>query len=190
MRLFVGLDLPSALRMRLSGLAGGVPGARWSPPENYHLTLRFIGEVQAWQAQEIDDALAGLRVRAFDLMLSSVGVFAKAGRAHTLWVGVERNDALEHLQSKIETALQRAGFEPERRRFTPHITIARLPDDVPEARLAMFVQAHSLFRPEPMTATHFTLFSSHLGKDAPVYLPEVDYALAGSDNAVGQAARA
>ncbi len=177
MRLFVGIGLPSALRTRLAGLAGGVPGARWAPSDNYHLTLRFIGHVQPWQAQEIDDALAGLRGCAFELTLTGVGVFAKGGRAHTLWVGVARSAALERLQSKIETALQRIGLEPERRRFAPHVSIARLSDEVSEARLATFVQAHNLFRVPPVTVAHFTLFSSHLGKEAPVYRAEVDYAL-------------
>ena len=63
MRLFVALDLPWTVRTQLAGLASGLPGARWVPAENYHLTLRFIGEVPAWRAEEIDAALAGLRGR-------------------------------------------------------------------------------------------------------------------------------
>jgi 2'-5' RNA ligase len=89
---------------------------------------------------------------------------------------VERNQALEHLQGKIETALQRIGLEPERRRFAPHITLARL-DNTVEAKLAAFVQAHNLFRAEPVPIEHFTLFSSLLGKEQAVYTPEVEYAL-------------
>jgi len=178
MRLFVALDLPPMLRMRLAGLCGGIPGARWVPPDNFHLTLRFIGEVQSWQAQEIDDALAAVRGRGFSLTLAGVGTFARAGRVHALWVGVERNERLDHLQSKIETALQRAGLDPERRRFAPHVTLARLDETVSEAKLAGYVQAHNLFRSDPVPVEHFTLFSSRLGKDAAVYTPEVDYALA------------
>jgi 2'-5' RNA ligase len=177
MRLFVGLDLPWMLRQRLSMLAGGIPGARWIPPENYHLTLRFIGEVPSHRAEEIDLALAGLRARGFSLSLSGVGTFEKAGRAVALWVGVERNPQLELLQGKIETALQRIGLEPERRRFVPHVSLARL-DNVAEAKLASFVQGHNLFRAEPVPVEHFTLFSSRLGKEASVYTAEVEYALA------------
>ena len=92
-------------------------------------------------------------------------------------MGVERNPQLEHLQTKIETALQRAGLEPERRRFTPHVTLARLDNAVP-AKLAGFVQAHNLFRAEPMPVEHFVLFSSRLGKEASVYTAEVEYPLA------------
>jgi 2'-5' RNA ligase len=182
MRLFVALDLPWWLREQLSLLSGsGIPGARWVPPENYHLTLRFIGETPAHRAEDIDLALAALRGRGFSLTFSGLGVFAKngpkGGRITTLWVGVERNPQLEHLQGKIETALQRAGLEPERRRFTPHLTLARL-DAVPEAKLAAFVQAHNLFRSEPVPIEHFTLFSSQLGKEQSVYTAEVEYKLA------------
>ncbi len=182
MRLFVALDLPWSLRERLALLCGsGIPGARWVPPENFHLTLRFIGDVPPHRAEDIDLALAALRGRGFTLTFAGLGVFTRSGpkgeRGTTLWVGVERSPQLEHLQGKIETALQRAGLEPERRRFTPHITLARL-DAAPEAKLAAFVQAHNLFRSEPVPITHFTLFSSLLGKEQSVYSAEVEYPLA------------
>ena len=82
MRLFVALDLPWELRQRLAALSGGgIPGARWVPPENYHLTLRFIGETPGHRAEEIDIALATLRARGFSLTLAGVGTFAKGGRS-------------------------------------------------------------------------------------------------------------
>jgi 2'-5' RNA ligase len=176
MRLFVALDLPHSTRQRLSDLAVGVPGARWVPPENYHVTLRFIGEAPRHTAEELDLSLAALRGRGFSLTLAGVGTFEKAGRVSALWVGVERNAALDHLQGKIETALQRAGLAPERKRFTPHVTLARL-DNAAEPRLAAWVQAHNLFRSEPVAIQHFTLFSSQLGREMSVYTPEVEYAL-------------
>jgi 2'-5' RNA ligase len=177
MRLFVALDLPPALRQRLAMLTGGLPGARWVPAENYHVTLRFIGETPAWQAEEIDHALAGLRAPGFALTLAGLGTFDKAGRSAALWVGVERTPALDHLRSKVETALQRIGLEPERRRFAPHVTLARV-EAVPEAKLVAHLQAFSLFRAEPVAVAHFTLFSSRLGKDRAVYEAEAEYALA------------
>ena len=79
MRLFVALDLSASLRERLSWMARGLPGARWVPPENYHVTLRFIGEVPGWQAQEVDEALAGIRAPGFDLTLRGVGSHARRG---------------------------------------------------------------------------------------------------------------
>ena len=133
-------------------------------------------EASFWTAEEIDLALAALRGRAFDLTLAGVGTFAKGGRETQLWAGVARNPALDHLQNKVETALQRAGLEPERRRFTPHVTLARLDNAVPQ-KIAGFVQAHNLFRAEPIRVDHFTLFSSRLGKEASVYTAEVAYPL-------------
>lgn len=177
MRLFVALDLPWALRERLALLASGVPGARWLPSENYHLTLRFIGEMPGHRAEDIDAALASLRGRGFELTLEGVGAHEKAGRPHALYVGVARNPALDHLRGKIETALQRAGLEPERRRFLPHVTIARL-DGMADGRLVAWLQAHALFRADPVPIEHFTLFSSRLGKEASAYTAEADYALA------------
>ncbi|UFN50384.1 RNA 2',3'-cyclic phosphodiesterase [Roseomonas sp. OT10] len=177
LRLFVALSLPEELREQLALLTGGIQGARWVPPGNYHLTLRFIGEVQNWKADEVDEALAAIRARPFDLSLRGVGTFEKAGKIQSLWVGVERTDALSHLQAKVETALQRIGLEPERKRFAPHVTLART-DRADPAKLVAWVQAHNLFRAPTIRVEQFTLFSSRLTKESPVYVPEVEYDLA------------
>ncbi len=176
MRLFVGLELPWELRERLIGLQGALPGARWVPRENLHLTLRFVGEVTPNQAEDVDLALAALKGKRFALSLSGVGTINRGGREVALWVGVAREPGLEHLQVKIETALQRAGFPPERRRYVPHISLARL-DSCVEAKLAAYVQGNNLFRAGPVEMDHFTLFSSQLGKGASVYTAEVAYEL-------------
>ena len=176
MRLFVGLDLPDDLRAPLAAAAGGVPGAKWVPRHNYHVTLRFIGDVPGYVAEEVDHALAALRGRPFELTLAGVGTFARAGREVALWAGVRRAPELEHLRGKIETALQRAGLPPERKRFTPHVTLARL-DNADPARLAAYVQARNLLRAGPVPMGHFTLFSSILNKEASAYTAEVEYPL-------------
>ena len=188
MRLFVALALPRSIRTRLSFLAGGIPGLRWVPPENYHVTLRFIGELPLWRAEEVDQALANIRAPAFPLQLAGVGTFEKAGKTSSLWVGIPRTPALDHLQTKIETALTRAGLDRERRRFTPHVTMARL-DKPPDARIAAWVQAHNLFRSETIEVEHFTLFSSLLGKQQAAYEPEVEYPLATAVRTAGTDAR-
>jgi 2'-5' RNA ligase len=178
MRLFVALDMPWSVREQLAALSGvGIPGARWVPPENYHLTLRFIGDIPGHVARDVDDALLAIRARGFALSLTGMGTFAKGGISNALWVGAERTPSLDHLRNKIETALQRCGLEPERRRFQPHVTLARL-DNPAEGKVAAFVQAHNLFRTEPIPVEHFTLFSSLLNKDHAVYTPEAEYELA------------
>jgi 2'-5' RNA ligase len=177
LRLFVALSLPALVKQRLGLLAGGIPGAKWTPPENYHLTLRFIGEVESWRAEEVDAALAAIRAPRFDLALAGIGHFEKAGRILSLHVGAERSEALARLQAKVETALQRCGLDPERRRFAPHVTLART-ERAETGKLISFLQAHALFRLDPVPVEHFTLFSSHLGKEAAHYVPEVEYELA------------
>jgi 2'-5' RNA ligase len=178
MRLFVALDLPWSVREQIAALSGsGIPGARWVPPENYHLTLRFIVDIPGHIARDVDDALLGLRGRGFTLTLTGMGTFARGGVSSALWVGVEKTPSLDHLRNKIETALQRCGLGPERRKFQPHVTLARL-DNPAEGKVAAFVQAHNLFRTEPLAVEHFTLFSSLLCKDHAVYTPEAEYELA------------
>jgi RNA 2',3'-cyclic 3'-phosphodiesterase len=177
-RLFVALALPVALKAQLAGLAGGgIPGAKWVPPENYHLTLRFIGEVETWRAEEVDEALASIRAPSFELSLRGLGTFEKGGKVQALWVGAEKTEGLAFLQGKVETALQRVGLERERRRFAPHVTLART-EKAPPEKLIAYVQAHNLFRAPPVPVETFTLFSSRLGKEQAVYVPEVEYGLA------------
>jgi 2'-5' RNA ligase len=176
MRLFVALDLPWEIKEELSDLSCNIPGARWVPTDNFHLTLRFIGEASRLQAEEIDLALATLRGRSFSFALSGLGWFEKAGRASCLWVGVERNADLARLQAKVETALHRIGLPPDRRRFTAHVALARMDTPVTPA-LTSFVAANNLYRSAPIRADNVTLFSSFLGKDQPTYTPEAEYAL-------------
>jgi RNA 2',3'-cyclic 3'-phosphodiesterase len=176
MRLFVALDLPWEVKEQLADLSCNIAGARWVPTDNFHLTLRFIGEASRLQAEEIDLALATLRGRSFAFSLSGLGWFEKAGRVSALWAGVERNADLARLQSKVETALHRIGLPPDRRRFTPHVALARMDGPVSPA-LTRFVQAHNLYRSVPIRADNVTLFSSFLGKDKPTYTPEAEYAL-------------
>src|SRR5690242_13145374 len=125
LRLFVGIALPPQLKLRLSLLASGVPGARWVDPGNMHLTLRFIGEVDEGVASDIDAALARIRAPRFAVTLTGIGHFGGAA-PRLLWAGVESNAALFHLRDKIEAAVVRAGLAAETRRFSPHVTLARL----------------------------------------------------------------
>ncbi len=176
MRLFVGLDLPSEMREPLALLCRGLGPVRWVPAANYHLTLRFIGEVAPDRAEEVDFALASLRVPGFPLRLGGLGVFERNGRIASLWAGVDRHPGLDRLQAKIETALQRAGLPAERRRFSPHVSLARLESPLTPT-IAAWLQANNLFRTPEAAIRHFTLFRSYLGKLHPTYTVEAEYAL-------------
>src|SRR3546814_757709 len=158
MRLFVALALPDHLRSRLAELCSGLPGARWVAPENLHLTLRFIGEVDGRDAEDIDVALSGIHLPRFAIALSGVGEFGDGRRLRSVWVGVEASDMLDRLHAKVEQAVQRAGQPPEQRKFKPHVTLARFKSH-PGGRLESYFAARSLFRCEPFAVTALTLYS-------------------------------
>lgn len=175
-RLFAALELPVSVRNRIEELEGGIPGARWTEPEDLHLTLRFIGEVQEDVAHDIDSVLSGLRVAPFDISLSGIGEFGGKD-PHALWVGIAKSEPLMTLARKIEHALQRMGLEPETRKYVPHITIARL-RDAPLFKVQEFIAYHNLFTTEPFQLKEFVLFSSHPSPHGHQYIPERTYPFA------------
>jgi len=176
MRLFVALSLPDDLRVRLAGLAGGLPNARWVAPENLHLSLRFIGEVDGVQAHDVDAALAQISAPAFTLSLAGVDRFGAGGKVRSLWAGVEENAELSRLHGKIEQALQRAGLPPEGRKFKAHVTLARFKGN-PGGKLHDYLAHYALFRSEPFVVHEFILYSSFLSHNGAIYRAEASYAL-------------
>lgn len=175
-RLFVGISIPAEIKMHLSLMAAGLPGARWTREESYHLTLRFIGEVDQGIAEDIDVALGEIGIEPFDITLSGMGFFGKAKAARALWVGVERNETLIRLQHKIEIALQRLGLPAEERKFSPHVTLARL-RGTPVRRLETYIADHGAFSAGPFQTDTFTLFSSFRSSSGAIYTPEAEYEL-------------
>ena len=177
LRLFVGIGFPPELKLRLSLLCGGVPGAKWVDAGNLHLTLRFIGEVSEDIAADIDDALLRVKASRFSLRLAGTGVFG-GNRPNVLWAGAERDPGLVRLRDKIEQALVRAGLEPEQRKFAPHVTLARLRN--PELdKLGHFLAVNAQFRAEPLPVEQFSLIASFPTKAGSVYEDQADYPLGG-----------
>jgi RNA 2',3'-cyclic 3'-phosphodiesterase len=172
LRLFVGIALPPEVKLRLSLLCAGVPGARWVDPGNYHLTLRFIGETDEGLASDIDAALVRIHAARFDVELAGVGCFGD----RLLWVGVDKSPALVHLRDKVESALVRVGLAPETRRYAPHVSLARL-RDASVAKLQDFISAQALFRAGPFAVERFSLVASYLTKSGAIYEDQADYEL-------------
>ena len=178
LRLFVGIDFPPELKLRLSLLCTGVSGAKWVDPGNFHLTLRFIGEITEDVAADVDEALARLKARPFTLQLAGTGVFG-GNRPHALWVGVERDPELGKLRDKIEQTLIRIGLPPEPRKFAPHVTLARLRN--PELdKLHHFLAANAQFRAAPLAVDKFSLIASFPTKAGSIYEDQADYPLTAS----------
>ena len=177
LRLFVGIEFPPELKLRLETLCTDVLGARWVDPGNFHLTLRFIGEVGEDVAADIDEALVRVRGRRFPLQLAGAGVFG-GSRPHALWVGVEKHPDLVALRDKVEQALIRIGLPPESRKFAPHVTLARLRDPALD-QLGGFLAAHARFRAEPLPVERFSLIASFPTKAGSIYEDQADYPLGG-----------
>jgi 2'-5' RNA ligase len=176
-RLFVALAIPDAVADGLLLIQAGVPGAKWQTREQLHLTLRFIGEVDGHDADAIHDALSGVSAPGFTLALKGVGEFGgKNPRA--VWAGIEANDALLHLQRKIETAVQRIGIEAEPRKFTPHVSLARL-KGAPRGRVMDYLVDHALYASPAFAVRAFILYSSHLSPNGSLYRAEHSYRLRG-----------
>lgn len=178
LRLFAALDLPDDVAERLLALQKGVPGAKWRPRENLHLTLRFFGEVAEPVADELDAALeqAAAANSAFDLELKGAGSFG-GGEPHTLWIGAARTAALEKLQADCERAARRCGLKPEPRKFAPHVTIAYLAG-APLDRVQAFESRLGLFRARPFRVESLALYSSQVRRNAPsLYRVEAEYPL-------------
>jgi 2'-5' RNA ligase len=175
-RLFVALAVPEAAAEGLAPLTGGVPGARWSPPGNLHLTLRFAGEVAESVAEDLDSALSAVSVPAFEITLAGVGAFGDHLALHTLWAGVEASELLTRLRRRCETAARRAGLKPDTRAWKPHVTLAYLSDAEP-LRVAAWASAHNLLRVPPFRAEAFGLYSSWRTRGGAVYRLERRYPL-------------
>jgi len=175
-RLFVSVRLPDELRERLRSLCCDVPGARWVEPEQVHLTIRFIGEVEEPVFEEIRDGLGSVRAAPFEVALRGVGHFPPRGQPRVLWAGVEPSAGLKLLRQRIDSVLARVGLEPERRKFAPHVTLARL-RGTPTRAVASFLATHGLFQAGPMLVDRFWLYSSQLSPRHAVHRPEAEYAL-------------
>ncbi len=177
MRSFVAIEIPDDIRQGLAGLAGGVPGARWLPPDQIHLTLRFVGEVNGTQIPDLTAALEAVHVAPFELELAGIGTFGHR-EARVLWAGVAPQPALTTLQQKVENAVQRAGLEPNGRKFTPHVTLARL-NHAKKAKLGEFISLHGLYASRSFTVDRFVLFSSFLSHNGAIHTPEAVFPLNG-----------
>lgn len=125
-RLFTALDLPEAPRQAIQDLRRDLRGARWTPPDNLHLTLRFFGEVDEARAAAIEERLG--EVTGPPPALQSTGLIVLPSRRHprVLAVAFERAPMLLSLHEQIEENARALNFEPETRRFRPHVTFARL----------------------------------------------------------------
>ncbi len=176
MRLFVAIDFPEPIKNELNGISYGLPGARWVPQDQLHLTVRFIGEVDGGLFHDIRSELEQVKADGFPLTLKGLGHFPPRKNPRVLWVGMEKSEPLLALRKKIDGALAGCGITPEKRKFSPHITLARL-KKTPINRVTQFLAGNALFSLPEFPVTRFYLYSSVLTPKGAVHTVEAEYEL-------------
>jgi len=174
-RLFTGLEIPSDIGHALSTLRGGLPGARWIDPENYHLTLRFIGDVDDATAREVASLLGRVKRGAFDLHMQGLTSFG-GRKPRAVVASVAPAQALLDVQAEQERLMQRIGLDPEGRKYTPHVTLARL-REASSRDVAEYLAARGFFRTSTFKVSRFVLFSSRNSVGGGPYVVEASYPL-------------
>jgi 2'-5' RNA ligase len=174
-RLFIGIRPPEDVRDLLLDAMEGIEGARWVDDANLHLTLRFVGEVERPAANDLAAALARIAWPRFELRIEGVGHFTRKGEAKALWARIPASEPLEGLRQKVESACEAAGLGRETRRFTPHVTLARL--NRSSGPIGGWLSSFGDMRAGPWEVTEFILYESHLGRTGSFYEPVTTFAL-------------
>jgi 2'-5' RNA ligase len=175
-RLFTGLEVPVDVATTLAMLRGGLPGARWVEPADYHITLRFLGDIDDRLAREVDEALAELDHGPLQITLEALACFG-GDRPHSVYAAVRPNRALMELQAAQERLLRRMGLPAgDGRKFTPHVTLARL-RGAHAADVAAYISARGRFPVMQFEAERFVLFSARASTGGGPYLVEATYPL-------------
>lgn len=183
-RLFTALEIPRDAALSLSLLRGGLPGARWIDVENYHLTLRFFGDVEGHVADEICNALDRVRRPAFQIQLAGVGAFGSK-KPHAIYAGVAASPDLNALQAEIDRIARRLGLSADARKFVPHVTLARLKYSSP-LDIAAYLSSRGNFSTAPFRVSRFVMMSARSSVGGGPYVIEETWPLSGAD---GRAAR-
>lgn len=173
-RLFIAIDLPQNIIQLITEMGFAIPGSRPVKQDQLHLTLRFIGEIEHNLFHDIQEQLEQVNLTPFPLVLQGVGHFPPRGKPRVIWVGISSSAELARLKSRIDNQLKRCGLAPEQRKFSPHITLARLKN--PSAkRVSQFIAGNNLFKSPEFTVDSFHLYSSHLTKNGAIHTIEASY---------------
>lgn len=174
-RIFTAIEIPASVAQTLSFLRGGLPGARWIDAENYHLTLRFIGDVDVTVAQDVASMLDRVSRAPFELRLEGLSSFG-GKKPRAIVANVAPSSSLMELQAEHERLMQRVGLEPEGRKYTPHVTLARLRDSS-SWQVADYLSERASFRSASFRVERFVLYSSRNSVGGGPYIVEEDYPL-------------
>jgi 2'-5' RNA ligase len=181
-RLFTGIEIPAEQREEIARLKVPLPGgSRWAEPDDLHLTLRFVGDIEKPQAREFADSLETIDVDAFELRLAGLGVFG-GNEPRSIWSGVETSAPLEALARANDRAARAAGLPPDGRQFKPHVTLARVKYASAD-EVARVLQRIGAFRSQPFIVSRFVLFSAKPKTGGGPYAIEEAFNLRGGEYA-------
>lgn len=175
-RLFAAVAVPQVIAEGLVRRQHGLDDARWRPPENLHITLRFFGGLREDVAADLDGELSRTAGAPMTLQLAGAGAFGDGADIHAIWAGVADSPPLRQLAGRCEHAARRAGLKPEKRNYRPHVTLAYLRRPDP-ARVAQWIQANNLLKSPPFGVDRFGLYSSRLSPEGSSYTLEREYLL-------------
>lgn len=172
-RLFFALRPPSFFRENLLDLMEDVDGARWQDDDQLHLTLRYIGEVDESMAEDLADSARHIAFKPLQLSIAGCSFFEKKGLPRQLYARIAPNERLSALHRKLDRLCVMRGLEPERRKFVPHVTLARL--DQASGSLGPFLANHGTMRLGPWHVDEYILYESHLREQGSLYEPLCTY---------------
>lgn len=173
-RLFVAYDLPDDVRMLICGMGATIPGARAVPTDQLHLTLKFIGDVEESMLPDLREALSEVVSPPLLIKLQGVGHFPPRGNPKVLWCGISPTLETIQLRNSIEKALDAIGIPRERRKFSPHVTLARLRNS-PLKRVTQFLAGNSMFETPTFRVDNFRLYSSVLSTRGAVHTVQAEF---------------
>ena len=160
-RLFTGIEIPENIREEITRLQSGIDGARWIEPGDFHITLRFVGNIDNRQAEEFSSFISQIQFKPIEISLTGTGSFG-GRKPRAVWIGIKPCKALVNLHHTHEMAAQYAGLKPESRKFIPHVTLARLRNISP-AVTARYLESINFVSLPPFKITRTALFSARPG---------------------------
>lgn len=175
-RTFIAIPVPDKITPFLHAMGGSLPGAKAVPPEQIHITIRFIGEIEWLQFQDIAESLNQIEHEKFQITIKGVGHFPPRGKPRVLWAGINEKHNLIHLRNRIDRQLKSCGIPPEGRKFSPHITFARLKTTSLQ-RVTEFLSGNTFLEFDRFTVSEFHLYSSRLNNKGAIHTLEESYPL-------------
>jgi len=178
-RLFTALKIPAEICDELHKMQYGIEGANWMPPENFHITLSFIGNVEDEWLSKVKTVLKCVECPTFELSLKGCGIFEqKAVKSH-LWAGISRNKILQELKKQIDLSFDEIDLPYVKRDYVPHLTLAQIrhacPFDI-KHYLARYLDVYS----KKFLIENFTLFQSHMSQKGSIFEEIKSFSLKGA----------